>query len=132
MRPTIAIGTDIIECDRVADMIEKHGPLFLERVYTVNERGYCQALKSATQSYAGRWAAKEAVFKVLGTGWSRGVQWTDVEVINEPGGKPLIRLSGKAAEIAIELGIDEVLISISHCRSHAVAYAHAVGARPAS
>ena len=132
MRYTIAIGTDIIECDRVAEMIEKHGPLFLDRVYTSVERGYCEPLKSAIQSYAGRWAAKEAVLKVLGTGWSRGVQWVDIEVRNEPSGKPLIYLSGRAAEIAAELGITEVLISISHCRSHAVAYAHAIGAEAGS
>lgn len=127
MRMSIAIGTDIIECDRVADMIDKHGPIFLERVYTEREREYCTPRKAAAQHFAGRWAAKEAVLKVLGTGWSRGIQWTDVEVVNAMGGKPRIELHGKALEVAQELGIEEVLISISHCKSHAVAFAQGIG-----
>lgn len=121
------IGTDIIECVRIAKMIERHGELFLDRVYTTNEVLYCSERKAATQHYAGRWAAKEAVLKALGTGWTRGIQWTDIEVRNEPGGRPSIMLAGVARELSIEMGITEVQISISHCRSHATAYALAVG-----
>lgn len=119
----ISIGTDIIECHRIAQMIEKHEEQFLTRVFTRREVAYCSSRKAATQHYAGRWAAKEAVLKVLGTGWSRGIQWTDVEVCNDEGGRPSIRLDGQAAKIAEDLGIKEMLISISHCRTYAVAFA---------
>ncbi|MCG8449345.1 MAG: holo-ACP synthase, partial [Pirellulales bacterium] len=71
----LGIGTDIIECLRIAQMIDRHGELFLRRVYTEHEIGYCSTKKSATQHYAGRWAAKEAVLKALGTGWRRGISW---------------------------------------------------------
>ena len=123
----IGIGTDIVETLRIAQMIERHGELFLNRVYTEHEIGYCSARKAATQHYAGRWAAKEAVLKALGTGWARGIRWRDIEVRNEVGGKPHIALEGGALDVSQRLGIDEMLISISHCRSHATAYALAVG-----
>ena len=123
----IGIGTDIVETVRIADMIERHGELFLDRVFTPHEIQYCSERKAATQHYAGRWAAKEAVLKALGTGWSRGISWCDIEVRNEIGGRPLIALSGGALEASRRLGIDEVLISISHCRCHATAYALALG-----
>ena len=123
----IGIGTDIVETLRIAQMIERHGELFLARVYTEHEIGYCSARRAATQHYAGRWAAKEAVLKALGTGWSRGIQWRDVEVRNEGGGKPHIVLDGGALEVSRTLGIREMLISISHCRNYATAYALAVG-----
>lgn len=123
----IGIGTDIIECLRIASMIEKHGELFLTRVYTPHEIEYCSARRAATQHYAGRFAAKEAVLKALGTGWTRGIQWRDIEVRNDLGGKPSIALSGGAYEYSVLHGIDEVLITISHCRNYATAYAMAVG-----
>jgi len=119
----ISIGTDIIECVRIAQMIEKHGEVFLQRVFTQKEILYCSSRKAATQHYAGRWAAKEAVLKVLGTGWAKGIQWTDVEVVNEVSGAPVIKINGKAAEIAKERGIREVMITISHCRAYATAFA---------
>ncbi|MFO0903784.1 MAG: holo-ACP synthase [Pirellulales bacterium] len=122
----VGIGTDIVESLRIAQMIERHQDLFLTRVYTTHEIQYCSARKAATQHYAGRWAAKEAVLKAIGTGWSQGIQWTDVEVRNNEGGAPRIVLAGVAAEIAKQMGIDEVLISISHCRTHATAFAIAV------
>jgi holo-[acyl-carrier protein] synthase len=123
----IGIGTDIVECLRIAQMIDRHGELFLARVYTPHEIEYCSSRKAATQHYAGRWAAKEAVLKALGTGWARGISWRDIEVRNELGGKPSIALSGGAQEAGQRLGIEEMLISISHCRSHATAYALALG-----
>jgi holo-[acyl-carrier protein] synthase len=123
----IGIGTDIIECLRIAKMIERHGELFLTRVYTASEIEYCTARKASTQHYAGRFAAKEAVLKALGTGWTRGIHWRDIEVKNEMGGKPGIILGGAASELCDKLGITEMLISISHCRTHATAYALAVG-----
>lgn len=122
----ISIGTDIIECVRIAQLIEKHGEVFLQRVFTQKEILYCSSRKAATQHYAGRWAAKEAVLKVLGTGWAKGIQWTDVEVVNEVSGAPMITLAGKAADVARERGISKVMITISHCRAYATAFATGV------
>lgn len=119
----IGIGTDIIECARIAQMIEKHGEVFLTRVFTAREIQYCSTRRAANQHYAGRWAAKEAVLKVLGTGWARGILWTDIEVVNEVSGAPTIRLVNRAADIAAERGIRNVQISISHCRAYATAFA---------
>lgn len=123
----IGIGTDIIECGRIDQMIEKHGETFLKRVYTPDEIAYCTGRKAANQHYAGRWAAKEAVLKALGTGWAHGIQWTDVEVVNQIGGKPNIVLAGVALRISQEMGIGEMMISISHCKNYATAYATALG-----
>ncbi len=127
MSRIIGIGTDIIECLRIAQMIERHGELFISRVYTPHEIQYCQSRKAATQHFAGRWAAKEAVLKALGTGWRKGISWRDIEVRNDPGGRPSVALRGGARDVVERLGISEMLISISHCRSHATAYALAQG-----
>jgi len=126
----IGIGTDIVETVRIAQMIERHGELFVGRVFTTHEIQYCSERKAATQHYAGRWDAKEAVMKALGTGWSHAVTWRDIEVRNEIGGRPHIVLSGGALETSRLLGIEQVLISISHCRCHATAYALALGSTP--
>ena len=123
----IGIGTDIIECERIDQMIDKHGEAFLQRVYTPAEISYCKQRKAFNQHYAGRWAAKEAVLKALGTGWAHGIQWTDVEVVNQVGGKPTIVLTNVADRIGKEQGIEQMMISISHCKAYAVAYATAVG-----
>ena len=123
----LGIGTDIIECLRIAQMIERHGELFVGRVYTDHEIAYCAARKAATQHYAGRWAAKEAVLKALGTGWVRGIGWRDVEVRHTKAGGPIVRLYGGAREVLERSGIETIHLSISHCRSHATAYAVAEG-----
>ena len=128
----LGIGTDITEVLRIAQMIERHGELFVERVYTPAEIEYCRARTMATQHFAGRWAAKEAVLKALGTGWRRGISWRDVEIRNLPGGRPQAFLSGGTQEVAESLGIRCVLVSISHCRSHATAYAVALDEVPAT
>jgi holo-[acyl-carrier protein] synthase len=121
------IGTDIVECLRIAQMIERHGELFIDRVYTTAEIEYCRSRKQATQHFAGRWAAKEAIMKAIGTGWRRGISWRDMEVRNHDGGKPTVALRGGARDVVEQLGIADVLISISHCRSHATAFAIAIG-----
>ncbi|RIK79271.1 MAG: holo-[acyl-carrier-protein] synthase [Planctomycetota bacterium] len=123
----LGIGTDVIECLRIAQMIERHGELFVQRVYTEHEIAYCSTKKAATQHYAGRWAAKEAVLKALGTGWVRGISWRDVEIRHKPGGAPTVILRGGAREVFDRAGIAEMHISISHCRTHAVAFAIAEG-----
>ena len=126
----LGIGTDIIECPRIGRMIEQHGELFLRRVYTEREIRYCQARKHAIEHFAGRWAAKEAILKAIGTGWSRGISWTDMEVRNEHGGQPRVLICGGAKEEAVQRGIGDILISISHCRTYATAYALAIGLGP--
>jgi len=123
----LGIGTDIVECLRIAQMIERHGEQFIGRVYTDHEIEYCRARKAATQHYAGRWAAKEAVIKALGTGWRRGLGWRDIEIRNSPSGKPVVALRGAVCDLIEQLGIREILVSISHCRTHATAYAMALG-----
>jgi holo-[acyl-carrier protein] synthase len=122
----IGVGTDITECLRIAQMIERHGELFITRVYTPAEIQYCQSRKQATQHFAGRWAAKESVLKAVGTGWRRGISWRDVEILNTRGGKPIVALHGGVRDVAEELGVGQILVSISHCRSHATAYALAI------
>jgi holo-[acyl-carrier protein] synthase len=127
----VGIGTDIVEVTRIGEMIERHGELFLQRVFTEGEIHYCQARKLAMQHYAGRWAAKEAVMKTLGTGFSKGVGWRDIEVTSHRSGQPVVTLHGGAKEVSRVMGIDEVLISISHCRAYAtataIAFKHRVG-----
>ena len=126
----LGIGTDIVECPRIGKMIEQHGELFLRRVYTEREIRYCQARKHAIEHFAGRWAAKEAILKAMGTGWSRGIAWTDLEVRNGPAGGPEVLVCGGAKEVARERGIGDILISISHCRTYATAYALALARKP--
>jgi holo-[acyl-carrier protein] synthase len=122
----LGIGTDIIECPRIGKMIEHHGELFLRRVYTEREIRYCQARKHAIEHFAGRWAAKEAILKALGTGRTRGIAWTHIEVRNGQAGQPRVLVCGAAREAMLERGIADILISISHCRTYATAYAMAL------
>ena len=131
MSTVLGIGTDITECLRIARMIERHGELFIDRVYTPEEVRYCQSRRQSTQHFTGRWAAKEAVLKALGTGWRRGISWRDVEIRNEPGGRPVVALRGGLRDLVQQLGVAELLVSISHCRSHATAYAIALGGEKA-
>ncbi|MEE8453009.1 MAG: holo-ACP synthase [Thermoguttaceae bacterium] len=127
MSEIIGIGTDIAECLRIARMIERYGETFLRRVYTAEEIRFCQARAEATQHFTGHWAAKEAVLRALGTGWRGGIAWRDVEVRNVPGGRPIVAVQGGVKEAVERIGITKLLISISHCRTHATAYAIALG-----
>lgn len=120
------IGTDIVECLRIGKMIEQHGELFLRRVFTDREIRYCNSRKHATEHFAGRWAAKEAILKALGTGWAKGICWTDLEVRNDAGGQPRVLVRGGAKDFAVQRGIGDILVSISHCRTYATAYALAL------
>lgn len=123
----LGIGTDIVECPRIGKMIDQHGELFLRRVYTEREIRYCQARRRSLEHFAGRWAAKEAILKALGTGWRKGICWTDIEVRNETTGQPKVLIRGGARDAAVGRGVGDLLISISHCRTYATAYALAVG-----
>jgi holo-[acyl-carrier protein] synthase len=124
----LGLGTDIVEIVRIGEMIERHGELFLERVYTEKEVAYCQKRASSYQHFAGRWAAKEAVLKALGTGWAKGISWRDIEVVTLPSGQPRVLVHGAVQELSEQAGITGYLLSISHCRSHATATAVALGA----
>lgn len=124
----VGIGTDIVECLRVGRMIESHGELFLLRVYTEREIRDCQSRQRATEQFAARWAAKEAILKCLGLPWRRGLSWTDMEVRIEANGKPCVMLCGAAKDIACSQRISDIMLSMSHCRAYATAYALAVRA----
>ena len=127
MQQVIGIGTDITECLRIAQMIERHGELFINRVFTQHEIQYCQSRMHATQHFAGRWSAKEALLKVLGTGWRCGISWRDIEILGDGNSPPQVVFHGEASKVADGLGIQRVMLTISHCRSHATAYALALG-----
>lgn len=122
--PIVGHGIDIIETARIKRSVEEHGERFLDRVYTPAEREYCQRSKKRYfEHLAGRFAAKEAVLKVLGTGWRGGIAWTDIDIVSHKSGQPRIVLSGECLRIANELGIRAWHVSISHIETHATASA---------
>ena len=117
----IGIGTDIIEIDRIERSVGRYGEAFLRRVFTPGEIAYCQARKNSAESFAARFAAKEAGAKALGTGISRGVNWREFEVRRQPGQRPELHLNGRASEIAAELCIRRLALSLTHSRTEAMA-----------
>lgn len=117
----IGMGVDIAEVNRIQAAIERHGEPFLRRLYTEKERNYCEQFKNKFERYAGRFAAKEAAMKALGTGWRRGVRWVDLEVVREKSGRPTLALSGEAAKIAKQLGVKHIALSITHTETQALA-----------
>lgn len=117
-------GIDLVDTPRIERLLSQHEGRFLDRVFTAGERAYCEAGgKQRVQRYAARFAAKEAVLKVLGTGWSGGIAWTDVEVVREPSGQPRVQLYGEAAKVAEQRGITRWWLSLSHLKGHALASA---------
>jgi holo-[acyl-carrier protein] synthase len=122
----IGVGSDIVECVRIAHMIDRHGQVFLSRVFTPHEICYCRSRKKSTEHFAARWAAKEAVLKCMGTGMSKGLCWTEIEVRNEPSGQPRVVVQGATRELVEGKRISEFMVSLSHCRNYATAYAVAV------
>lgn len=124
----IGHGIDAAEVARIGSMIDRHGERFLSRCFTADERTYADASKRRVEHYAARFAAKEAVLKCIGTGWSRGVAWTDAEVVREPSGKPTVVLHGVAAKIAGDLGIVRWSLSLTHTSQLAFASAIAESA----
>jgi holo-[acyl-carrier protein] synthase len=119
-------GLDIIECSRVAEVMERHGDRFVERVLTPRERDYVDTKRDPVMHVAGRFAAKEAILKSIGTGWRGTVSWQDMEIINNTSGQPQVTLSGESARVAATLGIARILVSISHTPNYAAASAIAV------
>jgi holo-[acyl-carrier protein] synthase len=117
----LGLGTDLIEIARIAQSFDRFGERFLQRIYTPAEIAYCLGKRSSAESLAARFAAKEAAAKALGTGISRGVGWLDLEVVRQPSGKPTMRLTGRAAEIAAALGIARTSLSLTHSKDIALA-----------
>ena len=117
----VGLGVDITEVERIQSAIERYGETFLRRIYTPTERAYCDQFKNKYERYAGRFAAKEAAMKALGTGWRRGVRWVDFEVVREAGGRPTLSLHGAAKEIAAQLAVQHISLSITHTAAQALA-----------
>ena len=129
--PIVGHGIDLVETARMSRLVAEHGQRFLDRCFTPLEQEYCaRSAKRQVEHLAGRFAAKEAVLKALGTGWRGGIAWTDIEVRSEPNGQPRIVLTGQCVRIAAELGITSWHLSISHIETHAVASAIAAGSAP--
>ena len=116
----IGHGIDIVSTTRVADMVAEHGQRFLDRCFTPAEQAYCgKSEKRYVEHLAGRFAVKEAILKVLGTGWRGGIAWTDMQILPDALGRPVLELTGEAAAVAQKLGIRHWHVSISHIRTHA-------------
>jgi len=118
----VGTGIDIVEVARIAAAVGRFGERFLDRVFTATEIRYCWSKQNAMERFAARFAAKEAAFKAIGTGWRHGVTWKDIEVGREPGGRPTICYAGKAAEFAAKLGMRRASLSLSHTAEQAIAY----------
>ena len=110
----VGTGVDIAETSRLEQGLERHGERFTKRLFTPAEVAYCERFKNRGERYAARFAAKEAAFKALGTGWGAGVRWLDVEITHQPNDKPELVLTGRAQEVARGLGVTRMAVSISH------------------
>jgi holo-[acyl-carrier protein] synthase len=110
----LGTGVDLAEVARIRTAVERYGRRFIERIYTPAEIAYVERKANRFERYAGRFAAKEAGMKAIGTGWRRGVRWQDFEVANLPSGRPTLRLHGEAAKIAAGLGVKSIQLSITH------------------
>jgi len=122
----IAHGIDLVDCPRIEAMIKRHGERFIKRVFTAGERAYAKANKNEVEKLAGRFAAKEAVLKLIGTGWRGKISWTDIEILNNPAGRPEVGLSGEVKKIAERLGIKHISLSITHTANFAICSAVAL------
>jgi holo-[acyl-carrier protein] synthase len=122
--PILGHGIDIVETSRIQKLLTDHGQRFLDRCFTPLEQAYCaKNPKRYIEHLSGRFAAKEAILKVLGTGWRGGIAWTDIEILPEPSGQPRLTLTGESLRIATALGISRWHLSISHIETHATASA---------
>lgn len=119
----IGHGLDLVECVRIAKVFENHGQRFLDRILTLAEQEWAKQYKAPIPFIAGRFAAKEAILKMIGTGWRGGIAWTDMEVLPDSLGRPVVTLTGETARLAAQLGIKRILLSITHTEQHAAASA---------
>ena len=122
----VAHGIDLVDFPRIEEMLERHEQRFLDRVFTPREQADAQNAHSRVEKLAGRFAAKEAVLKLIGTGWRGKIAWTDIEIINNPLGQPQVNLTGEVEQIANEKHIEQVTISITHTANFALASAVAL------
>ncbi|MFI0435179.1 MAG: holo-ACP synthase [Parachlamydiaceae bacterium] len=116
----LGIGNDIIEVARIKTIIARHPKRFLDKVFTLNEQEYCLKKKDPSLHLAGRFASKEAIVKSLGTGFSQGLSWLDIEILNDAKGKPIVFLSPFANQL---FNFPSLHISLSHCHQYATAFA---------
>lgn len=114
----LGVGNDIIEIERIQADIDRFGDKFLDRLFTAEEQKYCLSHKNPAKNFAGRFAAKEAFAKALGTGFRKGVSWLDIEILNDAQGKPCLSISGSLKELTEP---SQFAVSISHCREYATA-----------
>ena len=119
-------GIDLVDFPRIEEMIERHGSHFLDRIFTQTEQEQANVMKNRIERLAGRFAAKEAILKMLGTGWRGKIAWTDIEITNNQFGQPQVRLSGEVKKIASKLGVKEVSLSITHTANFVIASAVAL------
>ncbi|NLX12109.1 MAG: holo-ACP synthase [Phycisphaerales bacterium] len=124
----IGQGIDLIECQRIREIWQRHGDRFTERLLTEAELAYVRRHRDAVPRLAGRFAAKEAILKVLGTGWRGRIAWQDMEILNDDYGRPFVKLTGECQRIAEQHGITEILISITHTENYAASVATGLGA----
>lgn len=117
----VGIGVDIVDIRRVRAVLERRGDRFVHRVFTSEEQDYCRAHRDPSPYFAARFAAKEALFKALGTGWARGVTWRDAEVQRQESGAPRLTLTGCARKLADERGAQRIHVSLSHAEEAAIA-----------
>ena len=117
----VGSGIDLVEISRIQQSMDRHGKHFLDRVYTATEQAYCLRKRNSAESFAARFAAKEAGAKALGTGISYGVSWLEIEVVREPSGRPTLRFHGRAAQFAERLGVVRTALSITHTADLAMA-----------
>ncbi len=122
----VAHGIDLVDCPRIEALLSRHGERFLDRVFTAAEQEVANSAKNRVEKLAGRFAVKEAVLKLMGTGWRGKIAWTDIEVINDAMGRPEVTLSGEVKKIAGELGIEQLSVSISHTSNFVIASAVAL------
>ena len=118
----VGSGVDLAEVPRIRQSVERYGRRFVERIYTPGEIAYVERKANRFERYAARFAAKEAGMKAIGTGWRRGVRWKDFEVVNLPTGRPTLRLHGRAAEVAAELGVRNISLSLTHTSETGMAF----------
>ena len=114
-------GIDLVEIGRIQQSMDRYGSRFLDRVYTGAEQAYCRRKRASAESFAARFAAKEAGAKALGTGIRNGVSWLEIEVVREPSGRPTLQLHGRAAQIAVRLGVARAALSLTHTAGLAMA-----------
>ena len=119
-------GIDLVDFPRIEEMIDRHGSHFLSRIFTQTEQQQADQMKNRIERLAGRFAAKEAILKMLGTGWRGKIAWTDIEVLNNPLGQPQIKLTGEVKKIASKLGVKDVSLSITHTANFVIASAVAL------